>query len=198
MTIFIDLLGSWIIRASLITVMLTLTVSLNNALYQSNQQANAKKMIVAADSIIYSDVNMAGYNVSGVSFAIASDTVMQFAGDVNGGGTPETIKYWTSYNNATGLRKLYRYVNNENGGVDLPLGNNFYRVSFQYYNYFGKKTTRLDSIVAVRVCIVRPEVDRVDLVFTLQSAFQVSSLQDSSVDARCCRFRLLPRQLLSP
>ena len=155
MPIVIDLLGSWIIRASLITVMLTLTVSLNNALYQSNQQATAKQMVVAADSIIYSDLNMARYNADpstyGRTFQVAADTCVQFLGDVNGGGVPETIRYWVSYDNTTGLRKLYRYVNNENSGVDLLMGKNFKRVSFQYYSMYGRQTTSLDSIVAVRV-----------------------------------------------
>ncbi|HTY37153.1 MAG TPA: hypothetical protein VMH23_08565 [Bacteroidota bacterium] len=166
MTIFLDLLGSWVIRASLITVMLTLTVNLNNALYQSNQQANAKILAVAVDSIIYSDLNMAGYNVSGTTFSAAADTNMQFSGDVNGGGTPETIRYWTSYDNSTGLRKLYRYVNNENSGKDLLLGSNFSTVSFTYYDNAGNQTATLANIVAVRVRLVSQAADAVSKAYS--------------------------------
>jgi hypothetical protein len=190
MTIVLDLLGSWIIRASLITVMLTLTVSLNNALYQSNQQATAKQMIVAVDSIIYSDLNMAGYNVVPTTYpyyafgtpgsATITDTNVTFYGDLNGGGTPETIRYWTSYDNTTGLRKLYRYVNNENGGKDLSLGNNFKSVAFKYYNMYGKVTTRADSVVAVRVQLTTQAANSVSSAyssitgkFTVTTDFQV-------------------------
>ncbi len=153
MTILLDLLGSWIIRASLITVMLTLTVNLNNTLYQSNQQATAKKLIVAVDSIIYSDLNMAGYNVAvgTISFQTIADTNVLFYGDLNGGGVPETIRYWTYYDNTTGLRRLYRYVNNENSGADLLLGKNFATVSLLYYASNGTPTTAAANIVSVRV-----------------------------------------------
>jgi hypothetical protein len=153
MTIIIDLLGSWIIRASLITVMLTLTVSLNNTLYQSNQQAAAKQMIVAVDSIIYSDLNMAGYNVpSGTdTFQTIDDTKVEFYGDVDSDTYPEWIRYRSSYDNTTGLRTLYRYVNNENGGNEFLLGNNFKTVKFVYYDSNGRPTTDRPSVVAVRV-----------------------------------------------
>lgn len=182
MTIIIDLLGSWIIRASLIIVMLTLTVNMNNALYQSSQQANAKKLVVAVDSIIYSDLNMAGYNVSAGtnSFQTIADTNIIFYGDLNGGGVPETIRYWTSYDNTTGLRKLYRYVNNENSGVDLLLGKNFATVSFSYYNIYGKQTTRVDSVVAVRIKLATQVKNSISKAFssvagdyTVSTDFQV-------------------------
>ena len=180
MTIFLDLLGSWIIRASLITVMLALTVNMNNALYQSSQQANAKQLIVAADSIIYSDLNMAGYNVAGATFATAADTLIQFSGDVNGGGIPETIRYWTAYDNSTGLRKLYRYVNNENGGKDLLMGSNFKKVTFLYYDSNGNRTATLANIVAVRVQLTTQVTNGISKAFssvtgnyTVSTDFQV-------------------------
>jgi len=180
MTIFLDLLGSWVIRASLITVMLTLTVNLNNTLYKSNQQANAKKLAVAVDSIIYSDLNMAGYNVSGATFSIAADTNLQFAGDVNGGGVPETIRYWTAYDNTTGLRKLYRYVNNENSGHDLLLGSNFKKVTFLYFDNSGAQTAVLANIVAVEVRLTTQVTDAVTSAYssvhgdyTITTDFQV-------------------------
>jgi hypothetical protein len=181
MTVFLDLLGSWVIRASLITVMLTLTVNMNNALYQSNQQATANKLIVAVDSIIYSDLNIAGYNVSGTTFQSGTnDSTVLCYGDINGGGIPETIKYWTSYDNSTGLRKLYRYVNNENGGVDLLLGKNFTKVKFLYYDAAGNQTATLANIVAIRVQLTAQVSNKVtsdysDLTksYTVSTDFQI-------------------------
>lgn len=183
MTIFLDLLGSWIIRASLITVMLALTVNMNNALYQSSQQANAKQMIVAADSIIYSDLNMAGYYVDPAStFHTIRDSDMVFYGDINNSNMhiPETIEYWTSYDNTTGLRKLYRNVNNENGGKDLLLGSNFKKVTFLYYNSDGDQTAAPDSVVAVRVQLTMQVTNSISGTYssvtgnyTLSTDFQV-------------------------
>ena len=154
MTVFLDLIGSWIVRASLIIVMLTLTLNMNNTLYRSNQQAYAKKMLTAVDSIMYSDVNEAGYNVSGVTFQTATDTAMQFLGDLNGGGVPETVHWYAVWNEPTRLYTLYRYVNNENGGNPIKMGNTFSTVSFKYYDKNGNTTSTLANIVSVRVSLV--------------------------------------------
>ena len=154
MTVFLDLIGSWIVRASLIIVMLTLTLNMNNTLYKSNQQAYAKKILTAVDSIMYSDVNEAGYNVSGVTFQTATDTAMQFLGDLNGGGVPETVHWYAVWNEPTRLYTLYRYVNNENGGNPIKMGNTFSTVSFKYYDKNGNTTSTLANIVSVRVSLV--------------------------------------------
>lgn len=107
---------------------------------------------------------------------------MQFLGNVDGDGSgiPETIHYWTSYDNTTGLRKLYRYVNNENGGSDLLLGKNFKTVTFLYYDKSGNQTTTLANIVAVRVCLtaragndVSKSFSSITGEFTVSTDFQV-------------------------
>ena len=182
MTIFLDLMGSWVIRASLVAIMLTMTVNLNNTVYQSSKQAIAKKLIVAADSIIYSDLNMAGYNKPGYALPSpvfnsgTNDTTLYFYGDLNNGGLPETIKYWVSYDNSTGLRTLYRYVDNEAGGRDLPLGKTFTNVKFIYYNIYGKQTTRTDSIVSVRVQLTARVSNNVSSAYTaLTKTYTVST-----------------------
>jgi hypothetical protein len=186
MTIFLDLLGSWVIRASLITVMLTLTVNMNNALYQSNQQATAKRLIVAVDSIIYSDLNMAGYTPYGwtppsSAFDLTTnDSTLYFYGDLNNGGIPETVRYWVSFDNSTGLRKLYRYVNNENGGKDLLLGKNFTKVTFLYYDASGAPTSTPAKIASVRVQLAAAVTNNVSATYsnltkssTVSTDFQV-------------------------
>ena len=134
MTILLDLIGSWFVRASMIAVMLGLTVTLNDALYQSSQQAGNNGNVAVIDSIIYADVNDAGYNVSPVSstFQIAESTDLKFYADINGGGIPETVRYTITKQN-DGTYNLYRNVNNVNNGVDFLLGN-LTSASFAYYD----------------------------------------------------------------
>jgi hypothetical protein len=158
MTIFLDLAGSFLVRASLITIMLGLTVSMNDTLYQSTQAANAKGCFALLDSIIYCDVNEAGYNVSGTVFQHSDSTDMQFLGDINGGGVPETIRYYTVVSVVSGdtLYNLYRYVNNVNDGVAILLGSTT-KVNFSYYNDNGTVipyNTDLGSIKQVRITMV--------------------------------------------
>jgi hypothetical protein len=156
MTIFLDILGSWILRGTLMVVMLTVIVNMNDVVYQSNQNAAAKLLVATADSIIYSDLNEAGYNVSGTTFLNAGSSDMRFYGDLNGGGVPETVRYYAvavAGTNPT-LYKLYRNVNNENSGIDLLLGSSFQTVKFTYYDKSGAVTSTLSNIVAVRVHLV--------------------------------------------
>ena len=187
MTVFLDLVGSWIVRASLIIVMLTLTVNMNNTLYQSNQQAYAKKLITAVDSIMYSDVNEAGYNVSGVTFQTATSLDMQFLGDLNGGGVPETVRYYAVWDSTTRLYTLYRYVNNENSGIPTKMGNTFSTVSFRYYDKNGNTTSTLASIVAVRVNLVSR--------YVLTNAFATTKGQTKDTMYVSTDFRIQPVNL---
>jgi hypothetical protein len=57
MTIFLDLAGSLVVRASMVTVMLGLTVTMNNALYETTQQTNAASTVATVGEIIYTDLN---------------------------------------------------------------------------------------------------------------------------------------------
>jgi len=187
MTVFLDLIGSWIVRASLIIVMLTLTLNMNNTLYKSNQQAYAKKILTAVDSIMYSDVNEAGYNVSGVTFQTATDTAMQFLGDLNGGGVPETVHWYAVWNEPTRLYTLYRYVNNENGGNPIKMGNTFSTVSFIYYDTNGNTTSTLANIVSVRVNLVSR--------YVLTNAFATTKGQTNDTMYVSTNFRIHPVNL---
>jgi len=134
MTVFIDLIGSWLVRVSMIAIMLGLTMNLNDALYQSTQRANNLGQTAVLDSIIYADLNDAGYNVSPVSstFQSADTSSVQFLADINGGGIPETIRYTVTQQSDSSYN-VYRYVNNVNNGVDLLVGN-VARVYFSYYD----------------------------------------------------------------
>ena len=57
MTIFLDLAGSFVVRASMVTVMLGLTVTMNNALFETTQQTNAVATMATVGEIIYTDLN---------------------------------------------------------------------------------------------------------------------------------------------
>jgi hypothetical protein len=155
MTIFLDLIGSWFVRASMIAVMLGLTVTLNDTLYQSRQQVNAKGYIATIDSVLYADINDAGYNVSDAAdstFQTADSTCIQFLSDINGGGVPEIVRYsMTLQTDST--YNLYRSVNNVNGGADLMMGN-LSSVKFYYYDSHGAKTTNKTRIRQVEVTVV--------------------------------------------
>jgi hypothetical protein len=153
MTIFIDLAASWIVRVSMITVMLGLSVTMNDALYKTAQRSNTNTALASTAEVIYTDLNMAGYNVAWYddAFLTADSTDLCFSGDLNNGGIPEEIHYKAEYNATTKLYELYRAVNNENSGQPLYLGKNFKSVEFQYYDYLGVRTIYPWEVTSVRI-----------------------------------------------
>jgi len=151
MSIFIDLIQSLFIRGSMIAVMMTLTVSMNDALYQKMNQANTKAHVGIVGDMLYTDLTQAGYNAPTPAFLTASESDIKFQGDLDNDSTSETIRYYTALDANTGLYKLYRTVN---GGTPLPVGKKFNSVTFQYYNVKGKITSTLSEIAAVRVNVV--------------------------------------------
>lgn len=148
MTIFLDLAGSFVVRASMFTVMLGLTVTMNNALYESTQQANTKAYVATVADIIYKDLNLAGNNVTGTAFTIANSSQLRFSGDLDNQGPIETVWYYTVLDPTTGFYKVYRQIDSE---TPLLIGQNFKSISFQYYDVKGVPSTDMDKIRAVRV-----------------------------------------------
>jgi len=133
---------------------------LNDALYQSTQQVNTRGYVAAIDSVLYADINDAGYNVqyaADSTFQSADSTSMQFLGDINGGGIPETVRY-SMVRQIDSTYNLYRSVNTVNGGANLMMGN-VASITFLYYDRNGvllltTDATRFSKIKEVRVVTV--------------------------------------------
>lgn len=196
MTVFLDIIGSWVIRAALIAIMLTLTINLSNVLYQSSMQANTNGYLAAVDSAIYVDVSAAGYSGPSVSsfnrsntFKSVSSQSLYFYADVVSAGGVDSIYYYTSYSSATKLYTLYRQLNNSTA---LPLGNNFSNITFKYYNAKGDSLsspyTPYSNIKSVRVMLTAQ--------YVLKNAFvNTKGLADSTCYVSIDR-RISPPNLL--
>jgi len=151
MNIFLDLIGSVFIRGSMITVMLTLTVTMNDALYQRTQHANTKEHVRVASDIVRTDLTQAGYNVTGHVFCYGYPQDVRFHGDINNSGSPEIVRYYGVLDGGSGYWSLYRVVDY---GTPLLIGKKFKSIQFQYYNAKGQITSDANQIKAVRVTLV--------------------------------------------
>jgi hypothetical protein len=135
----------------MIAIMLGMTVTMNDALYQSAQQATAKGNIAVAAETMTQDLRMAGRNVAGNAFSTADTTNMWFSGALDSTGSVSTIHYNARYDSTTHLYKLYRSVSLENGGRDFLVGSNLTNVRFLYYDLNGVLTSTPANVVSVRV-----------------------------------------------
>jgi hypothetical protein len=147
MTIFLDLAGSLVVRASMVTIMLGLTVTMNNALYETTQQTNAAATVATVGNILYTDLNQtvaSGFSTSNPDrIVFQADTSM-------GSGKLATISYYTELDGATGLYRFYRQV----GSSGVCISKNLVSVNFQYMDHDGHTTTTPGNVDAIRVKLV--------------------------------------------
>jgi hypothetical protein len=149
MTIFLDLAGSLIVRASMVTVMLGLTVTMNNALYESTQQANAAQTVATVGEIMYTDLNQAVAS----GFATWNSNMIEFNAYTDSTMTQVvTIKYdATQIDAETGLHKLYRTV----GSNSVLISQSLVSANFVYYDTDGHVLPyNSGSVDAIRVKLV--------------------------------------------
>lgn len=151
MSIFLDLIQSLFIRGSMVAVALTLTVTMNNALYQKSQLNFAKGEVETVGDMMNTDLTQAGYNAPTPAFTIAGASDIQFQGDLDNNGAPETVRYYSVWDASTNYYKLYRTVD---GGTPLLVGKRFNSITLQYYDAKGKITAVDSTIAAVRVNLV--------------------------------------------
>jgi hypothetical protein len=149
MTIFLDLAGSLIVRASMVTVMIGLTVTMNNALYETTQQTNAAATVATVGEIIYRDMNYAAS--SGFTTWKADKAVFNAYTDSTMSQVVTITYDATQIDSETGLHKLYRTV----GSSSVLISQNLVSVSFQYYDTDGHTLPyNSGSVDAIRVKLV--------------------------------------------
>ncbi|MBM4162773.1 MAG: hypothetical protein FJ217_16975 [Ignavibacteria bacterium] len=149
MNIFLDLIGSVFVRGSMVAVMLTLTVTMNDALYQRTQHANTKEHVRVIADVAYQDLTQAGYNHTGdhvFCYLYAQD--VRFHGDVDDNGTSDRVRYYAVLHGATGYWTLYREVQYQ---ATITLAKKLKSVQFQYYDSKGKITADPLKVAAVRM-----------------------------------------------
>jgi hypothetical protein len=166
MTIFLDLAGSFVVRASMVTVMLGLSVTMNNALYETTQKTNADLTVATVGEIIYADLNQTVAS----GFTTSDPDRMVFQADTSsGGGKLATITYYTALDGSTGLYKLYRQV----GSSNVCLSEDLVIVNFRYTDTRGHVTTTPGSVDAIRVKLVARVSGVTDGFSTTNNDFRV-------------------------
>jgi len=131
----------------MMTVMLGLTVTMNNALYESTQQTNAAATVATVGEIMYTDLNQAVAS----GFWVANPSWMVFQADTSmGAGRLATVTYFVTDDATTGLHSLYRKI----GTRSVCLGKNLVSVNFQYLDPNGHSTWQASAVNSIRVKLV--------------------------------------------
>jgi hypothetical protein len=136
----------------MVAVALTLTVTMNNAVFQKAQLNFAKGQVETVGDAMYADLIQANYNnTAGHVFCYAYAQDFRFHGDIDNDGYTDMVRYYGVYDGGTGYWSLYRTLNS---GTPLLMGKRFTSITFQYYDAKGKIVTDPNQIKAVRVNLV--------------------------------------------
>jgi hypothetical protein len=130
----LDIVGSMVIRAVIVLVMLNLNVSLQTALYQKTSRAVVKQSVASTAETFVSDMNALGYNASSpIETATSND--FQFLGDIDNNGSANVVHYYTATQSTSPLRLiLYRQID---GGSSQQVGRDIDSLTFSYYDSNG-------------------------------------------------------------
>ena len=149
----------------MVTIMLGLTVTMNNALFETTQRTNTNATLVVVDTVIYKDLNNAVPVNTAINFMTAESQKMVFKTDISGGlNQLETVTYdatetytrteWnpdTKQNVDLTLHRLYRKTGSS---TPVLMCGSLLKVCFTYSNSDGRLTTSPDSVDGIRVRLV--------------------------------------------
>jgi len=146
MGVMFDIIGSILVRTAIVLIVLRMNVSLNSMVVESVAHATIQQSLSVLREVMSADFDAAGLNVTPgtSSFLVAKPNQMEFYGDLDGDGTPETIYYYvgpqSELSNTVNPndRKLYRQIN---GGTSLNVANGITTCAFTYYDQNGLVTT---------------------------------------------------------
>lgn len=168
MNVLIDIVGSMVIGAMVLLVILNLNISKSNAQYSSDSELQLQQNAKTLANMLEYDLRKIGYHYSGNPFITTDSTKISFYADIDNNGSVDEVSYLTSGTNEVSYtsnpddRILCRVVNNDTSkGPSLGLT----KLRFNYFNSIGNKTTVQDSIKYIKAEIWVETPEKVDNVY---------------------------------
>jgi len=142
MVAFLDLVGSLVIRAGIILILLRLTISMQDVLYERTERAVLDKHLMTISQVLSQDVNQIGYNVNGSPFVRIDSNHTVFYGDFDDNGTPEQVEYYTVPVSGGDPDQPRYALHRKSGtwGTDVSMTSQLSRLRFWYYDSLGAET----------------------------------------------------------
>ncbi len=165
MGVILDILGSFVVRAAIVVVILNLMINLHQELSKSSDRIMLNtsmygysdtsaffrnKYLGGVSQVIAADIRLAGYNAV-KTFAIAKINEISFSADTGNTGTSQIIRYYTNPATPSSVNKaiLYRTVD---AGTPLEVARDIITFRIAYYKVdgslasFGTNVNQIKSI----------------------------------------------------
>jgi len=153
----LDVMGALMIRAIILVIMMTVTVSLNDALYYKVASRSVQSELKQIADIMGNDFRKIGYHTIAAPISVADSSRITFRSDITNTDSLYTVSYFLSDTTSLGStpnpedRLLYRTLNT----VDtLVVGAGITQFSLKYYDAVGNATADTSLVYSVGVQLV--------------------------------------------
>jgi hypothetical protein len=138
MGVILDILGSFVVRAAIVVVILNLMINLHQSLSKNTDRVYLNQSINNAGQIISADLKLAGYDAP-KAINTTLNNGLNFYADTGNTGAYQMIRYYINPTSpATAHKILYRQVNS---GTPLEIARDILSFSVVYFTVNGVATT---------------------------------------------------------
>lgn len=161
MGVIFDILGSFIVRAAIISIVLNLMLTLHETLHKNTDRIYLNEVMKAPSETMTFELKLAGYNASKEFLSAKADTIV-FFGDIDNNGVSDQISYFRDTTN----KILYRKIN---AGSNFELARNVTAFTLKYYDVTGTQLGFGNGISGVK---------SIQITMTIQSSLTMKSFME--------------------
>jgi hypothetical protein len=153
MIAFLDLIGSTVIRGGIVLILLRLTLSMQEVLYERTEKAAMERNLSTVSEVLSYDIRQAGLGVSTTTFSTHDSNRVKFATDIDNNGMVDQIEY--SLQHMSGTADPYKYVLHRipSNGPDVAMARGVTQFRLWYYDSLGVETVDPSKIRSIFVVL---------------------------------------------
>ena len=153
MVAWLDIIGSFVIRAGIVLILLRLTISMQDVLYERTERAVLDQNLTTISKVISQDLNHVGYNTLGSPFLQVDTNRIVFAGDTDDNGSPEQVEYYVVPSGGADPDRFALHRRSGSSGSDMSMSAEVSRFRLWYYDSLGTSTADTARIRSIFLLI---------------------------------------------
>lgn len=156
MTAALDLIGSFMIKAAIVAIILGVSVQLNDMMIEKSQGSITERNLNTTIAVFENDLRNLGLNAAKPYIQISDTSTIQFLSDMDNNGAVEIIKYTLQVmpEYATTNPKLYTFVRTINGGSPLAVSQYVLSARFEYRDSSGTLTSSPSQARSIKASLI--------------------------------------------
>ncbi len=156
MVALLDLIGAAVIRGGIIMILLQLTLSMQDVLYERTERAAMDQAMYEGTTLLSYEFRQMGYHASGTTITELDTNRITFQSDITNDGTADQIRYsvaqMSGIPDSLGVKK-YFLNRSLNGGTALPMLRYVTRFRIQCFDVNGNMTSTASQVKSLLIII---------------------------------------------